>query len=71
MEEILKGLNAISYIQYDINKYLIYTADNHFHFIVVDLSGVIAINLIDDEIKQILNINTEIASNLFRQFMGM
>lgn len=54
--------------EYDINKY-IFVKDNHIHFVVLELSGVEAIHLIDEEIKKVIDLDYEVLGQMFKEYL--
>ena len=54
--------------EYDINK-CIFVKDNHIHFVMLELSGVEAIHLIDEEIKKVIYLDYEVLGQMFKEYL--
>ena len=55
-------------LEYDVNK-CIFSKDRHIHFVMKELTGVEAIHLVDEEIKQVVKLDYDVLSEMFKEYL--
>ena len=59
--------DAIKVIEIDLNKYFIITKDYSLHFVMFELTGVIVIDKVNEDILELISLNQEKLYQLFKE----